>query len=116
MKFLPLVMLLICPFMVFAETEEIDLDEEKERPANPPLKRSFAPQPKLFLIDRAEIQIDYPFSASEGSISIRDTQNSVVFQADYLSSSYSIPTLDNIQTYSITLYIDNHCYSGIILP
>ncbi|MDE6007921.1 MAG: hypothetical protein K2G90_01800 [Muribaculaceae bacterium] len=114
MKDFLLILLLAVPLWGFAETEEIDLEEEPI--IIPPHERSFAPQPKLFLIDRAEIQIDYPFSASEGSISIRDTQNSVVFQADYLSSSYSIPTLDNIQTYSITLYIDNHCYSGIILP
>lgn len=114
MKDFLLMLLLTVPLLGFAETEEIDLDEEPR--IIPPHERSFAPQPKLFLIDRAEIKIEYLGSASEGSISIRDTQNSVVFQADYLSASYTIPVLDNIQTYSVTLYIDDRCFSGIILP
>lgn len=114
MKIFPFLMLLAFPLSMIAETEEVELDEEK--PTNPPLKRSFTPQPKLFLIDRAEIQIEMVNPAAHGSISIRDGQNTVVFQADYFCTTYTIPVLENTQTYTVSLYIGDCHYSGTIFP
>ena len=112
---IPFLLLLTAPLSVFADTEEIDLDEDLPI-LFPPDKRSFTPQPKLFLIDTAEIQIEMVNPAAHGSISIRDGQNTVVFQADYFCTTYTIPVLENTQTYTVSLYIGDRHYSGTIFP
>lgn len=114
MKLLTLLLLLFIPLYVSADTEEIDLDEEI--PILPPVKRDFVPTPKMYVIDKSEIQIEYYSEDSVGGLTITDTKQKTVFAADYLDSNYCLPTLTEGEVYSIQLYIGNMTYSGIYIP
>ncbi|MDE6577677.1 MAG: hypothetical protein K2K58_05855 [Muribaculaceae bacterium] len=114
MKQYLLFLLAILPMVVYAETEEVDIEEDDMR--SPPIKRSFAPKPKVFIIDKSEIRIELVSETTEGSLTICDENSNLIYQASYLSTYYDIPTLAEGEVYSIYLYVNNHRYTGTYLP
>ncbi|MDE6753384.1 MAG: hypothetical protein K2J82_02100 [Muribaculaceae bacterium] len=114
MKKLKILLLLLLPFNMLADTEEVDMDEDKV--ILPPIKRSLAPKPKVFIIDKTEVRIEFVSDTAEGSLTICDENSNLIYQASYLSTYYDIPTLAEGEVYSIYLYVNNHRYTGTYLP
>ena len=107
--------LLLCsPLITFADTDEVDVDEEPIK--YPPSRRSLAPKPKVFVVDRNEIHIETIFEYAVSHIVIKDGAASVIYDSSGYDCYYLPFSFTEGETYNITLYLDDRCFSGSYLP
>lgn len=116
MKYLAALLLLSTPFIAYATTDEVDLDEEPKEPAIPPIKRSFVPVPQLFITDNIVFRVEGVANFTPTTLVICDSYGSLIYNATgYQDYNIGSP-LQTGDTYSISLYIEDHHYTGIYQP
>lgn len=114
MKHIFLILLLWLPLMGYADTDEVEVEENNQY--GNPIKRSVTPKPKVYVVDRAEIRIENIDSENEIHLIIEDEANNVVYENIGMAHHYISPALVAGQPYIFTIYVANHCYVGTYLP
>ena len=114
MKHILIYLILCLPFFVYAETDDVDLEEEIT--TQPPIRKSYAPRPKLMIEDREVIKIETQFEVLETRITVTDMYSKMVFEGQGILT-FNLPQPLNIgEVYTIILYLNGRKYAGHYIP
>lgn len=109
MKQLLIPLFLALPLGCFSQIDEVEMEEE---PTLEPPERSFIPRPKLYIKDMTEIHVEYMDKHDGFRIIIKGSNQDVIYNNIGSNIQFLSEPLEENSTYFISLYINNHVYSG----